>query len=291
MDLSPSPWASTGHRQGAGIHALRPDGQSDRRQGHRSCFHVRLTPYSRKTALTSNLLAAGLGQFYLGQKTRGWIYLLTEAGGLVTALSAEMQRSDYRNDFLLLQERYNTASTPKRSSSSRCSADQAYQDMEDMEELRDTGLLVAGGAIILSMLDTLVFFPSAVDLGPGPVAPATGLRMMRCSRSLRTCQPSTPASGWPSDAEQPEFDRHGNPPVFPPFPTSAGLFTLALLTLVGAVCLLAGCQEQPGRPGLRQHLRSTEPEQRKPLERQGFRGRYLDHGDMGFPGRFRHPHL
>lgn len=136
-------------------------------------LHLRLTPFSRKKALAGNLLAAGLGQFYVGEKTRGWVYLLAEAGGLVTALGAEMQRRDNRNDFLLLQERYDSTIVASEIATIRAAVDQAYLDMEDMEKLRDTGLLVAGGAIILSMLDTLFFFPSAVDLGPGPVAPTT----------------------------------------------------------------------------------------------------------------------
>lgn len=139
----------------------------------RLLMQIRLTPYSRKTATTSNLLAAGLGQFYLGKNTRGWIYLLTEAGGLMTALGAELQRSNHSNEFQLLQERYDTAWLSEELAAFRTAADQAYSDMEDMEKLRNTGLLVAGGAIILSMLDALIFFPSAVDLGPGPVAPVT----------------------------------------------------------------------------------------------------------------------
>lgn len=130
-------------------------------------LHVRLTPFSRNTAVLSNALLAGLGQHYLDKPTKGWIFNLAEGGGLLTALVAEASRVNSRKDFLLLKDRYDTAINPDDLAYFRLKTAQAYADMQDMEDLRNTGLLVAGGAVVLSMLDALLFFP-AVEAGPGP---------------------------------------------------------------------------------------------------------------------------
>lgn len=130
-------------------------------------LHVRMTPYSRRTAVGSNLLFAGLGQHYLDKPAKGWFFNIAEAGGLLTALVAEAGRSNYRKDYLVLIEKYESAINSDDIAHFRLKSQEAYQDMEDMEKLRDTGLLVAGSAIVLSMLDTLIFFPG-VEVGPGP---------------------------------------------------------------------------------------------------------------------------
>ena len=136
-------------------------------------LRIRMTPLSRKTAWTANLPVAGLGQFYMGKKTKGWLFLLGEAGGLLTAAAGELQRSDYRKDYLLLKDKYDAAIDATTIAHYRQLADKAYQDMEDMESLRDTGLLVAGAAVLLSIADAIFLFP-AVEAGPGPVPPVVG---------------------------------------------------------------------------------------------------------------------
>ena len=130
-------------------------------------LHVRLTRYSRKTAVTSNILLAGLGQHYLDKPAKGWVYNIAEVGGLFTALVAEAGRSNFRKDYLLLLDNYNAAISINDLAHYKLKAEEAYQDMTDMESLRDTGLIVAGSAIVLSMLDALIFFPS-IDVGSGP---------------------------------------------------------------------------------------------------------------------------
>ena len=134
---------------------------------------VRLVPFSRKTAWSSNLLFAGLGQHYLGKTFRGYIYNLAEAGGLLVALFAELERSNLRKDYLDILDKYNTSINAEDITRYRESADQAYSDMEDKEDMRNTGLIVAAGAIVVSVIDAIVFFPS-VEAGAGPVPLDTG---------------------------------------------------------------------------------------------------------------------
>lgn len=130
-------------------------------------LHVRMTPYNRRTGVLSNILFAGLGQHYLDRSFKGWFFNIAEAGGLLTALAAESSRVNHRQDYLILKDKYDTAINADDLAYYRQETEQAYGDMEDMEKLRDTALLVAGGAVVLSMLDALIFFPS-VEVGPGP---------------------------------------------------------------------------------------------------------------------------
>lgn len=133
---------------------------------------IRMTPLSRKTALASNLLLAGLGQHYLGQKTRGWFYNTAEIAGLLTALAGELQRSSYRQDYLLLRDRYDQTINSDDATTLRLATEKAYRDMEDMESMRNLGLAVAGGAVVLSMLDAWISFPG-VTAGTGQTPMAT----------------------------------------------------------------------------------------------------------------------
>jgi hypothetical protein len=134
---------------------------------------VRLVPYNRKTAWSSNILFAGLGQHYLGKSTRGYIYNAAEAGGLLVALFAELERSNSRKDYLDIMDKYNATINADDIARYRESADQAYSDMENQESTRNTALLVAAGAIVVSVLDAIIFFPS-VEAGPGSAPLDTG---------------------------------------------------------------------------------------------------------------------
>ena len=129
-------------------------------------LQVRLTPLSRKTAVLSNIVLAGLGQHYMEDHTRGWIYNLAEAGGLLTALVGEAGRVNERKDYLVLKEKYDTALNPEDIAYFKDKSNQAYRNMQDKEDLRNMGLAVAGGAVLLSMLDSLILFPH-FEAGPG----------------------------------------------------------------------------------------------------------------------------
>lgn len=134
---------------------------------------VRLIPYDKGTAWKSNILFAGLGQHYLGQNTRGLIYNLAEGGGLLVALLAELDRNNQKNDYLDLQQKYESSINADDITRYRDAADQAYNDMIEAEDLRNLGLLVAGGAIVVSIIDVFLTFPG-IEGGAGPVPLDTG---------------------------------------------------------------------------------------------------------------------
>lgn len=136
---------------------------------------VRLLPLSRKTAWSSSILYAGLGQFYLGHDTRGWIYATAETAGLLTALYGELQRSNHRSDFNAIQAEYDQTFNGDEARALRAQLEQAHADMEKAEDLRNTGLMVAVVAIGVSVVDALISFPD-VETGPGLVPLQTGWR-------------------------------------------------------------------------------------------------------------------
>ena len=134
---------------------------------------IRLHRLSKGTAWRSNVLFAGLGQFYTGKRVRGWIYATAEATGLVVAMVGEWQRSDHRKDYLRLMEDYENQINQEEAERLREEAETSYTAMEDAADLRDTGLIVAVSAIAVSIVDVLITFPH-VAAGPGPVPPTTG---------------------------------------------------------------------------------------------------------------------
>jgi len=136
-------------------------------------LQIRLIPMSKKTAWSSNILFAGMGQHYMGKSFKGYLFNLLEAGGLLTAFAGEIQRGDYRKDYLLLVDKYDQAINPDDMEYYKGLAEQAYSDMEEMEDLRNTGLMIAGGAIAISILDAVFLFPG-VEVGPGDVPVQTG---------------------------------------------------------------------------------------------------------------------
>jgi len=142
--------------------------------------HLRLRPLalSRNRALTGSLLYAGLGQWYSGARLRGWAYFTGKTVGLLTALTGELGRSTREADYTNALRTYQQAVEPDQIAFWRRQTDQAYQDLTAMEDLRNTGLLLAGGAWLLSLLDAWLLFPS-VDIGSGPVPPAATMHLDR----------------------------------------------------------------------------------------------------------------
>lgn len=134
---------------------------------------VRVLPYSRKTAVFSNLALAGLGPRYLGHSQRGWLYTAAEAGGLLAALAGELGRSSAQKEYLLARDAYSSVINAGDIAALRAEADGHYQDAVDAADLRDLGLAVAAGAIVVSMLDSWLSF-GAVSAGAGDL-PARNL--------------------------------------------------------------------------------------------------------------------
>jgi hypothetical protein len=132
--------------------------------------HLRLLPMSRRDAVTYSLVLAGLGQRYEGRPLLGWVLTAAEAGGLLTALAGELALQNHRDDYDLAMANYREAMLPQDIAFYRAQAADAWAAADDAAGLRDTAAAVAVGAVVVSVLDAWLRFPS-LDAGAGP-APA-----------------------------------------------------------------------------------------------------------------------
>lgn len=132
---------------------------------------LRLFPYSRRTAVLSNVALAGLGPRYLGHATRGWVYSAVEAGGLLVALGSEMSRSNAQKEYLLALDAYDQGLNADDIATLRAAADAKYHDVKNAADLRDLGLAAAVGAVVVSIVDAWLSF-DGVAAGAGELPQA-----------------------------------------------------------------------------------------------------------------------
>ncbi len=132
-------------------------------------LRVRLTPLKRKTAVLSNILIAGSGQRYMGRRTRGWIYTGLEITGLATAIYGELSFQNHHDDYLLSLDEYHRAVSEEDIAFHRTQAEDAFDQANQAQDVRDIGLVMFVGSIVVSMLDAWLFFPQAEV--PPAVAP------------------------------------------------------------------------------------------------------------------------
>jgi hypothetical protein len=129
-------------------------------------WRIRLLPLHRSTALTSGLLLAGLGQHYLNRPRLGYALNALELGGLVTALMGELSYQNHHDDYILLRADYRASVSETNIIRLHKLMDESYARMEDAERLRNIGLYVAGGAVVVGLLDAWLRFPS-IEMGAG----------------------------------------------------------------------------------------------------------------------------
>ena len=132
--------------------------------------HLRLQPMSRRDAAAYSLVLAGLGQRYEGRPLLGWAFTAAEVGGLLTALAGELAVQNHRDDYDLAMANYRDALLPDDIAAYRAQADDAWKAADDAGKLRDAAAAVAIGAVVVSVLDAWLRFPS-LEAGAGP-APA-----------------------------------------------------------------------------------------------------------------------
>jgi hypothetical protein len=131
-------------------------------------LRARLIPLRRRDGVLFNLVFAGLGQRHIGRPTLGWALTGLEAGGLVAGLAGELSLRNRRDDYAVLYDAYRNALTDEAIAARRAETEAAWSAVENAESLRRTGLLVAAGAVVVSVLDAWLRFPS-LETGAGPL--------------------------------------------------------------------------------------------------------------------------
>jgi hypothetical protein len=134
-------------------------------------LQMRLIPLRRRDAVLYSFVLAGLGENYVGRPLPGYLLTAAEIGGLLGGLAGQLAYDNHRSDYLVLYDAYRHAVSEEDVAATRAQAEKAWNDLRSAESLRNTGLLVAAGAVVVGALDVWLRFPS-VDIGPGrPMAP------------------------------------------------------------------------------------------------------------------------
>lgn len=128
--------------------------------------NLRLTPLSRTLATTQSLLLAGSGQRYEGRPTLGWVLTGVETTGLLTALVAELFAQNHEDEYLLARDQYAAAFTAADLAYWKAKMQDEHEGLSNAANLRDAALIAAGAAVLYSVVDAWLRFPSA-DIGPG----------------------------------------------------------------------------------------------------------------------------
>ncbi len=129
-------------------------------------LHLRLMPLSRKGAVLQSLLLAGSGQRYEGRPVLGWLLTGVEVGGLLTALVTDLSAQNSKDDYLLALDAYDQAFLPDDLAYYRAQFEDKHASMKSALDLRNAALAAAAGAVVVSVLDAWLRFPSA-EMGPG----------------------------------------------------------------------------------------------------------------------------
>jgi len=141
--------------------------------GEQVLLQLRLIPLHRRDALFYSLVLAGLGENYVGRPVLGYALSAAEVGGVVAAIGGQLLYTNHRNDYLVLYDAYRHAVSDADVASRRAEAQDAWNKMRNAQSLRNTGLLVAAGSVVVGMLDSWLRFPS-IEAGPGATAAAAG---------------------------------------------------------------------------------------------------------------------
>jgi hypothetical protein len=117
---------------------------------------IDLQPLSRWKATTFSVILAGLGQIYQGRKAIGWTFMALEVGAVLTAVWAENQFKQYRDDYDVAYRKYQQAIAPSEIARLRSESETAYEDMESAEQVRNIALYSAVGIVVVSAVEAWI---------------------------------------------------------------------------------------------------------------------------------------
>lgn len=158
------PYPLTGQYQ---IKATK-DGYETKAEGHifsSSNGHVYEVSLSRRTpakAFYRSLLLPGGGHYYSGRKTWSAFYFGTVTASFVAAAVNQSRYRDAQSAYEDALARFNdTQATFAEQNSAFQDMNRLLLDLEDHKNRRDRSLYLAGGIWLFSIVENLIFFPSA----------------------------------------------------------------------------------------------------------------------------------
>lgn len=129
-----------------------------------------MLPLQRWRAATYSALLAGLGQHYERRSRRGWTMMGLQLAAGVVAGIGEAQFQSHRDDYEVLNRKYEVAVSPSVIASLRDQRQTAYDDMGTAQTLRNLALAGVAAVGIWSVLDAWMGFDDLYVAASAPVS-------------------------------------------------------------------------------------------------------------------------
>ncbi len=128
--------------------------------GRTDSLFIRMTRTSQMATGLRSAILPGWGQFYAGQKLKGTVFLLAEAGAVTGVLVADSKREDAMRIHERAIRAYNSADQVDEIEAAYDEMLNAFDDVERWHENRKRWIYVAGAVWIANVLDAALLVPS-----------------------------------------------------------------------------------------------------------------------------------
>ena len=122
-------------------------------------LEIVLTTLHRSNAIGASLLLAGMGQVYEGRPWAGYLFLGAQLAAALTAILAEAQFKDHRDELARAQYAYDQAIRPEEMDYWRQQTLEEYAKLEDVDTVRDTAVFLIAATAVVSALEAWWHFP------------------------------------------------------------------------------------------------------------------------------------
>jgi PEGA domain len=138
-------------------------------------LNLSLLPLQRWRAVTYSALLGGLGQHYEGHSLRGWTMMGLQVAAAAVAAYGESKFQSGRDDFEILDRKYDAAVAPSEIASLREQRDAAYEDMDSAESIRNMALAGVVAVGLWSVVDAWLGFENiTIEAAPVPAVSSSG---------------------------------------------------------------------------------------------------------------------
>jgi PEGA domain len=138
-------------------------------------LNLSMLPLQRWRAAAYSALFGGLGQHYEGHSFRGWTMMGLQVAAAAVAAYGESKFQSGRDDFEILDRKYDSAVAPSEIASLREQRDAAYEDMGSAENIRNMALAGVIAVGLWSVVDAWLGFENiTIEVAPVPAVSSSG---------------------------------------------------------------------------------------------------------------------
>jgi hypothetical protein len=120
-------------------------------------------PKTRGKAIVKSIMIPGMGQRYYEQRSKGTLFMVSQAASLGVLVIGALQVSDKKDTYTLALDEYNQATDLTQENATWVKLDAAYDDLHDAERLHNTFAGIAIGIYALNLVDMLLLGGPSAD--------------------------------------------------------------------------------------------------------------------------------